>query len=184
MKEIIVTGIFTLISGLGGVAIGAILTYRCTYLLEIRREEREKKKYLRHNAVKISHYIQNIKLSCQIITNIFEDNFVEKGDEFINETKKTLYANIERIYPILSEFNTFLFEYLTKLTCNKLYNSYEKTIEIIGCLYCNTQPTTFRFDEVTRNMLTELQKSKEYFTDTNEFLKEVEKEFMSFVKMC
>ena len=107
---------------------------------------------------------------------------LKKKMSSLTKQKKTLYANVEKIYPILPEFKTFLFEYLIKLTSNELYNSFENAMEIIERLFCETQPTTFRFDEVTRNMLTELQKSKEYFIDTNKFLKEVEKKFMSLVK--
>jgi hypothetical protein len=178
MCETIINSITIILS----VIIGAVITYFFTYLLEIRREKREMKKYLRHNAVKITYYIQNIKFACQMITKTLETDFTEKEDEFINETKKTLYANVERIYPILPEFNTFLFEYLPKLTNDEVYNGYEKSVEIIEKLYCDTRPTTFRFDEVTRNMLTVLQKSKGYFTDTNKFLKEEEKEFMATIK--
>jgi len=173
----IIQGIFTLV----GVIIGVFLTL----LIEICREHRELKKQLRHNAVKITQYIQNIQLTYRVIIKIFDNNFNEKDDEYINETKKCIHSNIGRIYPILSEFDTFLFVYLSKLTNSTLYTSYEESKAIIEGLYIDTQITESifnRHDEVTKNMLTEKQKSKKYFTNAVLFLEKVEEEFMKLVK--
>jgi len=145
-------------------------------LLNIYHEHKEK--HLPNNIVKIKQDIRNIQLTYKAIIKIFTYNFNDKDGEFINDTKKCIHSNIERIYPILSEFDTFLFEYLPKLTNDKLYKSYEESRAIIDNLYGDTQINESIFnrqDEVTRNMLTESQKNKKYFTDAALFLEKVEK---------
>jgi hypothetical protein len=180
MKNKIPIEILTPICTLVGVIIGAFVNI----FLEFFRKKWKVKDELRLQAGKILQNLKSIIFTFSVFIQILERDFTKDSAEVIYDLRNTILKNIENIILILPEIKTFLFVYLTRLTRNKFFSSYEKSISIVEELHYNAITDNFfkPSEEIIRNKFELLQKNKNIFVDAIKFINKVENKYMSALK--